>query len=225
MGGNPFFSNVVEGARIADELPGEVVVMEGSGATFPPVATDSRIVIAGAGQPLENIIRFYGEYRILISELAIVTMCEEPVASPGKVMDIYEGIKSINTDIRIALTVFRPDPLGDISGKRVFVATTSRSDVNESIRIHLEESHNCEVVGISNNLSNRPRLKSDLRDGLPGADILLTEIKAASIDVAAVEAEKAGLEIVFLNNAPVLTGGNIDSLDDEILSIIKKIRG
>jgi len=225
MGGDPFFSNVVEGAKIADELPGEVVVMEGSGATFPPVATDSRIVIAGAGQPLENIIRFYGEYRILISELAIVTMCEEPVASPGKVRDIYEGIKSINPDIRIALTAFRPDPLGDIRGKRVFVATTSRSDVNDSIRNHLEESHSCRVVGISNHLSDRPRLKSDLRDGLPEAEILLTEIKAASIDVAAVEAEKAGLGIVFLNNAPVLTGGNIDSLDDEILGIIRKIRG
>lgn len=225
MGGNPFFSNVVEGAKIADRLPGEVVVMEGSGATFPPVATDSRIVIAGAGQPLENIIQFFGEYRILISELAIVTMCEEPVASPGKVRDIYEGIKSINPDIRIALTVFRPDPLGDISGRKVFVATTSRSDVNESIRNHLEENHNCQVAGISNHLSDRPRLKSDLSEGLPEAEILLTEIKAASIDVAAVEAEKAGLEIVFLNNVPVLTGGNIDSLDEEILRIIREIRG
>ncbi|MBD3178460.1 MAG: cyclic 2,3-diphosphoglycerate synthetase [Candidatus Latescibacteria bacterium] len=225
MGGDPFFSNVIEGARIADSLPGEVVVMEGSGATLPPVATDRRIVVAGAGQPIENIIRFYGEYRILISELAIVTMCEEPVASPRKVKDIYEGIKEINPDMKIALTVFRPDPLGDITGRKVFVATTSRSDVNDSISDHLEKRHGCSVVGISNNLSDRPSLKLDLREGLKKAEILLTEIKAASIDVAAIEAEKAGLDIVFLNNIPELTGGNIDRLDREILSIIQKIRG
>jgi cyclic 2,3-diphosphoglycerate synthetase len=152
-------------------------------------------------------------------------MCEQPVAGPRKVKDIYEGIKEINPDMKIALTVFRPDPLGDITGRKVFVATTSRSDVNDSISDHLERRHGCRVVGISNHLSDRPRLKLDLREGLKKAEILLTEIKAASIDVAAIEAEKAGLDIVFLNNIPELTGGNIDRLDREILSIIQKIRG
>jgi len=225
MAGDPFFSNVVEGARVADGLSGGVVVMEGSGATLPPVATDSSIVIIGAGQPLENIIRFYGEYRIMISDLAIVTMCEQPVADAEKINDIYEGIKEINPDIRVALTVFRPDPLGDISCRKVFVATTARSDVNDSISCHLEDRYNCSVVGISNHLSDRSKLKHDLREGLGRADILLTEIKAASISVAAVEAEKEGLDIVFLNNIPELAGGNIDSLDREILNIIERVRG
>jgi cyclic 2,3-diphosphoglycerate synthetase len=115
--------------------------------------------------------------------------------------------------------------MGDIEGKNVFVATTSRSDVNSTIRAHLEEEYRCRVTGISNNLSNRPLLRADLKKGLPGADILLTEIKAASIDVASVEAEKAGLDIVFLNNVPRLAGGNIETLDDEILNIIERIRG
>jgi cyclic 2,3-diphosphoglycerate synthetase len=152
-------------------------------------------------------------------------MCEEPVASPARVREIYEGIAEINPDIKVALTVFRPDPLGDISGKRVFVATTSRADVNDSIKDHLEKRHGCRVVGISNHLSDRPKLKTDLQEGLPEADILLTEIKAASIDLAAFQAEKAGLDIVFLNNVPELTGGNIGNLDDEILNIVNKIRG
>lgn len=224
MAGDPYFSNVPEGAGIAEAMQRGFVIMEGSGATLPPVATGGNIVIAGAGQPIENITRFFGEYRISISKLAIVTMCEEPIAGQEKVREVYEGILKIKPDIKVALTVFRPEPLGEVEGRGVFVATTAPRAVNERIISHLEENYSCRVTGITNSLSNRPALKKDLEEGLKEADLLLTEIKAASIDIAAAQAKKAGLEIVFLNNRPELAGGNIENLEKSILDLTESIR-
>lgn len=223
MAGNPFASNVLKGAQMTNELPQKLVIMEGSGATFPPVNTDKRIVIIGAGQPLDNVIRLLGEYRIIISDLAIVTMCEEPFANKEKLENLMNGIKNIKPEIMIALTVFRPEPLGNVKGKNCFVATTANKDALSSITNHLEEKYNCNVVGISNNLSNRSLLRKDLKKGLSSSEILLTEIKAASIDVAATTAKEKGCEIVFLHNTPVLIGGTIDNLDEAVLSLCRKI--
>jgi cyclic 2,3-diphosphoglycerate synthetase len=224
MGGNPFASNVLEGAEIADGSDGDFVVMEGSGATFAPVTTDRRMVIVGAGQPIENVLGFLGEYRLLISDLALVTMCEPPVSTEQKVNEIEQGIARINPECEIALTVFRPEPLGDVEGKKVFVATTAQGQVAESIGRFLRADWDCEVIDVSTNLSNRPALRADLKEGLGKADVLLTEIKAASIDVAARAARDMGVEIVFLHNRPKLVGGTVENLEEAILDLCTEAR-
>ncbi len=224
MAGNPFSSNVLKGASLTNDLPQKFVVMEGSGSTFPPVKTDRKIVIVGAGQPIRNITDYMGEYRLLISDLAIVTMCEEPIADEKKVEKIEEGIKKINPDIDIALTIFRPEPLGDISGKKIFLATTAKGKIVEKISEYLEEEYSCEVTGFSNSLSNRPALRKDLKENLKEADTLLTEIKAASIDVAAITAKKNDAEVVFMHNRPLLVGGNIESLEGSMIEICEKAK-
>lgn len=222
MAGNPFSSNVINGAQKTNEISQSFVIMEGSGSTFPPIKTDSRIVLIGASQPLSNILEYFGQYRIMTSDLAIVTMCEEPMASEKKIEDIERGIKKLKPDLDIALTVFRPEPLQDISDKKVFVATTAPEKILPTIEEYLEENHDCEIVGISNKLSNRPQLRNDLNQGLENADILLTEIKAASIDVAGMSAKEKGVEIVFMHNKSILVGGTIDNLDEAILEVCKK---
>lgn len=224
MAGNPFSSNVLQGARMTNRIPQKFVVMEGSGATFPPVKTDRRIVLVGAGQPIEHITGYLGEYRILTSHLAIVTMCEEPVADEPKVDAVYKGIKRINPDIDIALTVFRPKPLGDIRGKKVFIATTAKGEVADIIEKSVREDYDCDVTGITTHLSNRPLLRKDLREGLAESDVLLTEIKAASIDVAAVTAKNHGVEIVFMHNEPVLVGGTVENLDKAVIDLCKEAK-
>ncbi len=225
MAGSPYISNVAAGAEIASGMDKKFVIMEGSGATLPPVMTGGNIVIAGAGQPIENIIRFFGEYRIAISNLAIVTMCEEPVAGPEKVEEVRKGILDINPDIALALTVFRPEPLGEIEGRKIFVATTADKRINPTLSGYLETNYSCDVTGISNSLSNRKVLEKDLEEGLKDADLLLTEIKAASIDIAASKARKAGLDIIFLNNRPELVGGNVEDLESSVLSLARSIGG
>ncbi len=221
MAGNPFASNVLEGAEMANESSQDFVIMEGSGPTIPPTRTNRRIVVVGAGQPLNNIIGFFGEYRISSSDLVVVTMCEEPIADDEKVNNILNGIKNIDSDIEILLTVFRPEPLGDIKGKKVFVATTAPKKVNQVIRKSLSD-YGCDIKGISNNLSNRSLLRKDLIENLDKCDMLLTEIKAASIDVAASEARKNGVDIVFLHNQPVLVGGTVENFDEAVISVCEK---
>ncbi|MFW6457241.1 MAG: cyclic 2,3-diphosphoglycerate synthetase [Planctomycetota bacterium] len=225
MAGTPVASNVMEGARIADESSHNFVIMEGSGATFAPVKTDRRVVLIGAAQPLENVLEYLGEYRLSISDLAIVTMCEEPMASPEKVQRLEEEICDIKPDIDIALTVFRPEPLGDIYGKGVFLATTAPEECIGTIVDSLETEHDCEITGVSTNLSNRPKLREDLAEGLGRSDVLLTEIKAASIDVAGLQAKKQGVDIVFLHNKLEMVGGNISDLDDSILKLCQAAKG
>lgn len=219
MAGSPFISNVIEGAEKTNSLDVDFVIMEGSGSTLPPVKTNKNLVVVGGGQPLENILKFFGEYRLIISDMAIITLCEEPIASREKILDIEQGIKEVNPDIDIALTVFRPKPLGDIEGKKVFVASTAPVKGKDGIIEHLEVEYNCEVCGFSSNLSDRQKLKEDLKEGLDCADALLTEIKAASIDVAARVAKSKEIEIVFLHNQAVLVGGTVENIEDSILSL------
>ncbi|MFP4051419.1 MAG: cyclic 2,3-diphosphoglycerate synthetase [Thermoplasmata archaeon] len=224
MSGNPFSSNVIKGAQKTNEISQSFVIMEGSGSTFPPIKTDARIVLIGASQPLSNILEYFGQYRIRTSDLAIVTMCEEPMASDRKIEDIEKGIRKLKPDIDIVLTVFRPEPLQDISNKDVFMASTAPKKILPKLKEYLEENYECNVVGISNKLSNRPDLRKDLDEGLDQADVLLTEIKAASIDVAGMSAKEKGVEIVFMHNKSVLVGGTISDLDDAMIDVCQKAK-
>lgn len=222
MAGNPVASNVLAGAERTADLADGFVIMEGSGATMPPVETDARIALIGAAQPIEHILQYFGQYRVRTSDLAVVTMCEEPLASDEKVDRIEEGITSIAPDLEYLLTTFRPVPGEDVAGRSVFAATTAPESIAPTMETALEEEHGCDVVGFSTNLSNRPKLRADLEDGMGDADVLLTEIKAASIDVAGRYAKEHGLEIVFMHNEPMPIRGSVDSLDAGVISLCER---
>src|SRR6056297_710928 len=221
--GNPFFSNVIDGVKMAEELPHKFVIMEGSGSTLPPIKADKKIVLAGAHQDISKILGFFGQYRIMISDLAILTMCEKPLASRKKIQKIYDGIKEIKPNIKVILTKFRPLPLGDINNKKVFVATTAQGVIRKKIIKFLEKRYDIKITGYTNHLSNREKLKKDLDQGLKNSDILLTEIKAASIDVAALTAKKNNVDVVFMHNQPVIVGGDVVDLEKELSSFAEKI--
>ena len=56
---------------------------------------------------------------------------------------------------------------------------------------------------MSSNLSDRTALRADLeRPEMALVDTVMTEIKAAAIDVVAEAAEARGLELVFVDNLP-----------------------
>ncbi|MBU7014335.1 MAG: 2,3-diphosphoglycerate synthetase [Theionarchaea archaeon] len=223
MAGVPFSSNMEKGAQLANTLEATFVILEGSGTTFPPVNTDCCIVIAGAHQPLEFINEYFGPFRILMADLLILMMCEEPMASPQKVAEMQKAISEIKPELPQAHCVFRPVPLKDISGRKVFLATTAPPSVLESTLVpYLEQTFSCEIVKASPHLSNRPRLKKDLNQFLPQADTLLTEIKASAIDVATREALKFDRNVVFMDNVPRLRGGTVTSLEDAIVQLARK---
>lgn len=210
LAGAPFISNVVAGAKLANQLDEKLVIFEGSGAALPPIRTNSTLVIVGAHQPVEYIIGYLGTYRLLLSDLVVLTMCEPPLADKTKVERIDEEIRRIKPGVKIVWTVFRPLPLKSIENRKVFLATTSSSAVGPKLKSYLEEKFNCEVVGISHHLSNRPLLRRDLKDCEGKFNVLLTELKAASVDVATALGQKMGVEVIYADNVPVTVGGDGD---------------
>lgn len=208
LAGAPFISNVVEGAKIAEGLPADLLIFEGSGAALPPVKVDRTICLAAADQPDDYILGYLGSYRILISDLVVLTMCEEPLASREKVAHIVEGIHRLKPGIEVVATVLRPKPDGDITGKRVAYFTTAQGGVVERIAGYIADTYGCSVEFVSSDLADRSRLRQALAGIEAGSiDVFLTEIKAAAVDVVAEEADSRGIEIVFCDNAPVEVDG------------------
>lgn len=222
MAGQVYISNVADGARIADSLPEEFVVFEGSGAAIPPVRTDATVVIAGAGQPEDYILGYFGPYRLALADLAVLTMCEEPMASADKIARLTEGIKAAKPGLKVVQTVFRPKPLGDIAGRQVFVATTAPTAVGQIIGEYLAAEYGCDVVGMSHHLSNRPLLRADL-EAAGDAAVVMTELKAAGVDVVTDYGLGRGLDVVYMDNSPVTVGGDGD-LRDLLLEIAATAR-
>jgi cyclic 2,3-diphosphoglycerate synthase len=219
LAGEPFVSNVVEGARIANGLETGVTIFDGSGAAVPPVEVGRRVLVAGAHQDPEYIVGFLGAYRLMISDLLVLTMSEEPMADGEKVRGIVEGVREIKPDLPVIPTVFRPRPAGDVAGLRVAYVSTAPPAVLDKLARHLEERYGCEVVAASGSLSDRRRLVQDL-DGMGDVEAYLTEIKAAAVDVVTRRGSDEGRPVLYCDNDPVGEG-----LDEALLRLAREIAG
>ncbi len=214
LAGAPFVSNVEAGARAAAERRPDLVIFEGSGAALPPVATDARVLVAGGGQDPGLVAGYLGTYRILVSDLVVLTGCEEPLVTRAGLDRLREAIAEVRPDVPVLETVFRVEPAEPVDGRRVALFSTAPAEVHERIRRHLEEEHGAEVALLSGNLSNRERLRADLESDEAGsAEVYLVEIKAAAIDVVAEAASERGIEVVFAQNAvlPAEGEGDVDA--------------
>ncbi|MEJ7816127.1 MAG: 2,3-diphosphoglycerate synthetase [Rubrobacter sp.] len=207
LAGEPFVSNVLEGAEIANGLDTRVTLFDGSGAAMPPVRVERRVLVAGANQDPEYIVGFLGTYRLLLSDLLLLTMSEEPMASPEKVGGLIRAVHKIRPDLVVIPTVFRPRPVGKVEGMRVGYVSTAPPAVLDTLSGHLEEHYGCEVVASSGNLSDRKRLAEDLR-GMSGVEAYLTEIKAAAVDVVTRRGSAEEKPVFYCDNDPV--GENLD---------------
>ncbi len=218
LAGEPFVSNVLEGARIADGLDTGVTVFDGSGAAVPPVEVERRVLVAGANQDPEYIAGFLGSYRLMISDLLVLTMSEEPMADEEKVRTVVEGVREVKADLAVIPTVFRPRPVGEVGGLRVAYVSTAPPAVLDKLALHLEEQYGCEVVATSGNLSDRRRLVEDL-EGMAGVEAYLTEIKAAAVDVVTRRGAGEGKPVLYCDNDPVGAG-----LDGALLRLAREAR-
>jgi cyclic 2,3-diphosphoglycerate synthase len=216
LAGEPFASNVLEGARIANTLDTGVTLFDGSGAAMPPVEVERRVLVAGAHQDPEYITGFLGAYRLYVSDLLLLTMSEEPMAGEEKVAGIVEGVREVKPDLAVIPVVFRPRPVGEIEGLRVGYVSTAPPAVLDKLAQHLEERYGCEVVATSGNLSDRKRLGEDL-DAMAGAEAYLTEIKAAAVDVVTRRGAEEGKPVFYCDNDPVG-----ERLDEELLRVARE---
>ena len=216
LAGEPFVSNVVEGAEIANTLDTGVTVFDGSGAAIPPVRVERRVLVAGAHQDPEYVTGFLGAYRLYVSDLLVLTMSEEPMASEKKVASIVEGVREIKPELAVIPAVFRPRPVGEVGGLRVVYVSTAPPAVLDKLARHLEERYGCEVVAASGNLSDRTRLRAYL-DAMGEAEAYLTEIKAAAVEVVTRRGAEEGKPVFYCDNDPVGEG-----LDEELLRVTRE---
>ena len=186
---------------------------------MPPVEVEARVLVAGAHQDPEYVVGYLGAYRLLISDLVLVTMSEEPMADEARVRDLVRRIGEIRPDLPVVPTVFRPRPVGDVLGKRVAYVSTAPEAVLGKLARHLEEGYGCEVVAASGNLSDRRRLAEDL-DRMPPVEAYLTEIKAAAVDVVTRRGSEEGKPVLYCDNDPLGEG-----LDEALLRLARESAG
>ena len=220
MAGEVFLTNMKKGAKLANEVDSKFAIFEGSGAAIPPIKTNKKITLIGANQPIDNLTTYFGPYRIGLGDLVILTMCEEPMCDSEKISKIEEFISTINPNATVISTVFRPKPLADITNKKILFATTSPEDVKDKLVDYLEDNYNCEVVGTTPHLSNRPLLREDIKKYIDKADAMLTELKAAAVDVATKDAIKHGLEVVYCDNIPVEINDSYPDLGKSVIKLV-----
>lgn len=220
MAGETFFSNVPEGARLADGLGKDLVMLEGSGAAIPPVVADATILVVGAGQGAGYVRDYFGPFRLARADAVVIAGAGEASASAEDVAAIRSAVREIKPGVPCVAITFRPAPIEPVSGKRVFFVTTAPSVVLPALVRHLEDVYDCSVVAVSEHLSNRALLREDLAAAAGTFDVLLTELKAAAIDVVAAAGAEAGVPTVLCDNAPVtVDGDDVDLIIDNAVAL------
>ncbi|HEX7083102.1 MAG TPA: hypothetical protein VF186_03210 [Gaiellaceae bacterium] len=117
LAGDVFFSNVLEGARLAADRRPDLVVFDGSGASIPPVAVDRRVLVTGPGHDLAAHLN---PYRGLISDLVLSIGGDAPGA--------------LRADLRLR-------PLEELSGQvAVFTAGAAPVDHLDAEVVHVSRA-------------------------------------------------------------------------------------
>jgi cyclic 2,3-diphosphoglycerate synthetase len=207
LAGAPFASNVAAAAALAADDAG-LIVLEGSGASVPPVGWDAGILVAPAADAEARLRDWLGAYRLLLSDLVVLTMASSPHAGLENLSALRSLVQRIRGDVRLIVTDFEPVPLADVRGRDAFFTTTAPPPTAERQVARIEARFGCRVVGWSARLADRAGLTEDM-DGAEGFDVLLTELKAAAVDVAARRAAALGADVVFVDNRAVAVEGDV----------------
>jgi cyclic 2,3-diphosphoglycerate synthetase len=223
LAGKPFATTVAEAARMAVSRDPGLVILEGSGAAVPTVPWDAGILVAPASLPPEYLGGYLGPFRVLLSDLLVFIIEAGPSTGPENLSALYPLARRLHAGIRVAVAELHPVPLADVRGKDAFFATTSHRELAGRLADELERTAGCRVVSYSPNLADRALLERDLA-AAPPYEVLLTELKAAAIDVAARRALERGADVVFVDNRPKTAGGegNVDELIQEAIGLARQ---
>ncbi|MDQ2981229.1 MAG: 2,3-diphosphoglycerate synthetase, partial [Actinomycetota bacterium] len=177
---------------------------------IPPVETGTRVLVTSAAQPVEVAAGYLNAYRILVSDLVVLTGAEGGSAYE-ELTHAIAGVK----DVPVVPVVLRPRPVEPILGRRVAYFSTAPAEAHETLARHLREEHGAEVALVSGNLARRSALREELER--VEAEVFLVEIKASAIDVVAEAALERGAEVVFADNELVPVG--VLDLDTELIRL------
>ena len=209
LAGAPYATNVRQAAELAAARRPGLVVLEGSGAAIPPVPWDAGVLVVPVGVPAEYVGGYLGPYRLLRSDLVVVTMVAGPLAGSENLSALRSHVLRYLDESQLLITDFVPVPLADVGDSRVFFATTAPGGVAARQVEHLREVSRCEVVGWSARLADRAGFAEDL-DAAQEYDVLLTELKASAVDIGVERALGRGAEVAFVDNRAEVVEGSTD---------------
>lgn len=214
------FSNYGAALLAAEGLGPGMLILEGSGSAIPPAEAHAGVLIVDARIDPQHLCGYFGLYRVLLADLVVLTMSEKTVgkAHLSRLEECIGGC-SLNRPA-VVRTVFRPFPLGDIAGKKVWLATTASEQAGGILVRHLRDHFDADVVGISHALSDRRRLRDDLST-IRGDNTLVVELKAAAVDVVTQYAIDNDMEVVYMDNRPEPAEGAEESLPSEFLRVTR----
>lgn len=210
MTGQVFSSAVSDGAKMANELPHDFVIFEGSGAALPPIETDAWLMLVGAHQPQPLIKDYLGPYRIRKADLILMVHCDKPLVSDVRSLHLEQILREINPHAPVIRTRFRPRPNGSIRNQKVVWISTAPPKMGPFLQDYLETHFACEIVFRSHALSNRSKLRHELESLNRSVDTVLVELKAAAVDLATTWALDNGLKVVYQDNIPQTVDPSID---------------
>ncbi|MGH2769232.1 MAG: 2,3-diphosphoglycerate synthetase, partial [Actinomycetota bacterium] len=222
MAGGVAYTNFEAALKRAEMLEPGILVLEGSGAALPPARFDAAVLVINAGIDPEYLCGYFGLYRLLLADVVVLTMCERSLGSE-QVATVERCVrKRPLTQPEVVRTVFRPSPLGDISGKKIWFVTTANEQAGPVLRQHLERNCGAHVLGMSHALANRERLGRDLEE-TGEAETLVVELKAAAVDVVTRFGLEHGLEVVYVDNRAETVGGD-GALEKLLITTARRAR-
>ena len=224
LAGAAFDSTVPQALAMLEGLAPSIVLLRGQRLGHRRrCAPTRRSVWPRQRSPLDYISGYLGSFRLLTSDLLVLTMCEPPFASAARVRRLLKQVARARPDLPVVPTVFRPRPQADVRGRRVAYFTTAAPRALPALRTYLEEVHGAEVVLVSGDLARRPALAEAVRRARAEADVFLTEIKAAAIDVVAEAAAASGKQLVFCDNELLaLPGTDLAAAIDAVIGLARR---
>jgi cyclic 2,3-diphosphoglycerate synthetase len=174
------------------------------------------VLVVSAEQDPSLVSGYLNAYRILISDLVVLTMAED-----GDGHDrVRREVEEVKPGIPVVSAVLRPRPRSSIAGQDVAFFTTAPPPVHVRLASQLRDIHGARSVAVFGSLADRARLRADL-DGTD-ADAYLVELKAAAIDVVAEAAAARGIEVVLVENevAGAALDGELRALAGQVLDTI-----
>jgi cyclic 2,3-diphosphoglycerate synthetase len=164
LAGAMAYTNLPEAVETAAAFNPGLVLLESSGAAVPvpPGHFDVGVLVASAGMDPECLSGYFGLYRLLLADLVVLTKCEDTL-DRARVAAIERCARNRPlSEPSVVRTVFRPHPLADVTGKKIWFGTTADERAGPVLKRHLEGTYGCEVIAMSHALANRDQLRRDL---------------------------------------------------------------
>ena len=218
--GEPFADTVAEALALASSREPGLAILDGSGAAAPPIRAHAEVLVVPALHEWRRFEETLDRMRLLRADIAVVTLGDGPVPGSEDLTHLLELLRDASGEANVVATRTEPEAMGDVRGKDAFFLTTAHPDAAAHQAAALEGSTGCRIVGWSARLADRAGLAVDL-DAAPGYDVILTELKAAAVDVAAATARARGAEVVLVANRMTGNEGDLEALLDRVTDLAR----